>query len=101
MASSSIKRSGGTSNEKIDNLFANAEVENIKLDSKSRAKIAFVFSIAFVSITGAIIIGVPIYNIFVPEGKMISIPELLSSFSSLFGTTLGFVLGYYFKDKKS
>ena len=68
-------------------------------DSQSRSRIAFWFSCAFILLSGVIIIGGPIFNAFVPENARIDIPQLLSSFGSLFGTALGFVLGYYFKDK--
>ena len=83
----------------IVGLLARSKVENSSRDSKSRSKIAFLFSIAFVMIVGALIIGGPIFNNVVDDESKIDILELLESFCSHFGIPLGFVLGYYFKTK--
>lgn len=91
---------GGNSNSRMDKMLAGAEVDNITRGSKSRSKIAFLFAISFVVISAIIIVGSLIYNLCVPIEKMTDIDRLLTSFGSLFGTSLRFVLGYYFKDKK-
>lgn len=92
--------SSSKSDEKFDRMWADAEIENSKLDNKSRSKIAYWFTIAFISLSAVIIVGAPIYNATIGRDTQIDIGDLLNSFGALFGTALGFVLGYYFKDKK-
>lgn len=93
--------STSTTNDKLDKMWANAEIENSKQDNRNRSKIAFILTIAFVVIAIIIIIGAPIYNATIGKETPIDINGTLSSFGSLFGTALGFVLGYYFKDKNN
>ncbi len=83
----------------IDLLNARTRNSNSTRDSQYRSKIALILTWAFIIIISIIIIGVPICNIFLENDTRIDQGRLLESFNSIFGTILGFVLGYYFKDK--
>jgi hypothetical protein len=96
---STTSKSGGRPDDKLRKLEAEAEVAIRQQDNTSRSKIAMVLTVAFVVFIFVILVGVPVYNAVAGEQYLISIPDTLSSFGSLFGTALGFVLGYYFKDK--
>lgn len=85
--------------KRIQKLRIESELENNKQDSKSRSRIAYGFTFAFIALLAVILIGGPIYNATLGVNTPIDITDMLSSFVSLFGTPLGFVLGYYFKDK--
>lgn len=90
---SSIERS-------IAEVKALAEVKNENRDSESRSSIARIITVSFVCLTALILIGVPVYNATIGREFQIDISDLLGTFGSLYGTALGFVLGYFFKDKK-
>ena len=92
--------SSGNSDEKFEKMWTNAEIENSKLDNKSRSKIAYWLTIAFIALAAVIIVGAPVYNATIGKDSQIDIGKLLNGFGVLFGTAFGFVLGYYFKDKK-
>lgn len=68
-------------------------------DNTSRSRIAYGFAFGFVGIILLILIGGPIYNASIGKETPIDVQETLTSFMAQFGTPLGFVLGYYFKDK--
>ena len=84
---------------RMEKMRLEADIENKKQDNTSRSKIANWLTKAFIGIAGVIIIGTPIYNATIGVNTQIDIRGLLSEFGSIFGTALGFVLGYYFKDK--
>lgn len=88
-------------NLKKDIDMANARTKNSNSvrDSRNRSKIALILTWSFVIIVAIIIIGPPIYNATIGTNTPVDQNRLLEVFSSLFGTILGFVLGYYFKDK--
>lgn len=86
---------------KMDQLRVEAELANSKQDNKSRSRIAYGFTFAFIVLMAVILVGGPLYNATIGRQSPLDINELLSSFVAQFGTPLGFVLGYYFKDKNS
>lgn len=86
---------------RIDEIKVEAELANSKQDNTSRSRIAHGFTFAFIFIVSIIVIGGPIYNVTLGKDAPIDVSGLLSDFVSQFGTPLGFVLGYYFKDKMS
>lgn len=86
---------------KIEKLRVESELENSKQDNKSRSRIAYGFTFAFITFIGVILIGGPIYNATIGKNTPIDIAEMMSGFVAQFGTPLGFVLGYYFKDKNN
>ena len=74
-------------------------------ESDMRARIANYFTRSFIFLVATIIIGVPIYNAAIStspqfETLHIDLSDLLSDFWALFGSILGFVLGYYFKSRE-
>ena len=83
----------------IDLMDAETRNSNSSRDNQYRSKIALIFTWSFVIIVGTIIICVPIYNATIGEKSPVDQNSLLGTFQSGFGTILGFVLGYYFKDK--
>ena len=86
-------------NHDIATMDAATKNKNITRDSKNRSKIALTLTYAFVFLAAAIIILGPIYNATIGYNTQIKVGELLEVFNSVFGVVLGFVLGYYFKDK--
>ncbi len=86
---------------KLEEMEKAANIENSRQDNKSRSHIAYGFTYAFIFFIGIILIGGSIYNALVDETKIIDISGLITTFVAQFGTPLGFVLGYYFKDKNS
>lgn len=88
-------------NIKLEEMEKAASIENSRQDNTSRSRIAYGFTYAFIIFIAIILIGGPIYNTIVPETKIIDISELITTFMAQFGTPLGFVLGYYFKDKNN
>lgn len=83
----------------VDLMDAKTRNSNSSRDNQYRSKIALIFTWAFVILVGSIIVGVPIYNATFGSSSQIDQNNLLEAFQSVFGTILGFVLGYYFKDK--
>ena len=77
----------------------------IEPDIGTRQKIAKLFVAAYFGIMGLLIIGVPIYNLvsfkIAGEQKILQIPlgDILQTYSAIVGTSLGFVIAYYFKTK--
>jgi len=77
----------------------------IEPDIGTRQKIAKLFVVAYFGIMGLLIIGVPIYNLvsfkIAGEQKILQIPlgDILQTYSAIVGTSLGFVIAYYFKTK--
>jgi len=84
---------------RIEKIRVEADIENKRQDNASRSRIAYWLTIAFILLATVIIIGVPIYNATIGANSQLDVSDVLSSFGALFGTALGFVLGYYFKDK--
>lgn len=84
---------------KFEKMRLESEIETTKQDNRSRSRIALIFTFAFIGFIGLILIGGPIYNTAVGDSKPIDIQELITTFVAQFGTPLGFVLGYYFKDR--
>lgn len=84
----------------IERLQAESDIEINRQDNTSRSRIASRLTWAFIVAVFVIIIGVPLYNAVLAK-KELDVVQILASFGSLFGTSLGFVLGYYFKDRKS
>lgn len=84
---------------KIEQMRVKSELDNSQQDNKSRARIAYGFTFGFVGLFTVVLIGGPIYNLFVDDQKILNIPEIITNFVAQFGTPLGFVLGYYFKGK--
>ena len=72
---------------------------NIARDSQNRSKIASRLTWTFIGLIACIIILAPIYNSTIGKDSKLDINSLLESFNSVFGPVLGFVLGYYFKDR--
>ncbi len=88
-------------NNKMRKMRVESELENIRQDNTSRSRIAYCFTLAFIAITSVIIVGGPIYNATLEKESPLDVAQLLSNFVAQFGTPLGFVLGYYFKDKNN
>lgn len=78
---------------------ARTKNDNSTRDSRHRSKIALIFTWSFVIIMAIIVIFVPFFNATIGNNAQIDQNRLLEVFCSSFGTILGFVLGYYFKDK--
>ena len=68
-----------------------------KKDADSRSHIALVITYGFVIFLAIILIGAPCYNATIGSQTPLDIDGLLKVFGSLYGTTFGFVLGYFFK----
>ena len=83
----------------INVMDARTRNDNSTRDSQYRSRIALIFTLSFVTLMSIIIIGTPIYNALVDKERSIDQGSLLEAFNSIFGTILGFVLGYYFKDR--
>lgn len=90
---------GKSLESKLDKLRLESELANSQQDNKSRSRIAYGFTYAFICLIGIILIGGPIYNATFGKDTPIDVADTLSTFVAQFGTPLGFVLGYYFKDK--
>lgn len=86
---------------RMDQMRLEAELANSQQDNRSRSRIAYGFTFAFITFIGVILIGGPIYNATIGHDNLIDIADTLSGFVAQFGTPLGFVLGYYFKDKNN
>ena len=72
-------------------------------NDKTRSTIALYFVKGFFWITGAVLLLVPIYNIFVyyKGGELLSLRDILLSISGTISGPLGFVIGHYFKSDKN
>lgn len=90
-----------TSVSKIDEMERLARIDNSRQDNTSRSRIAYAFAFGFVGIIAFILFFGPIYNVTIGKNAPVDVQATLASFMSQFGTPLGFVLGYYFKDKPS
>lgn len=87
------------------------QVEDLKqtqlepTDTGTRHLVAKLFVAAYFGLMMLIIIGVPIYNLvafkIAGEQKILQIPlgDILQTYSAIVGTSLGFVIAYYFKTK--
>lgn len=95
------KTSTGNFGHKLDKMRLESELEKDKQDTKSRSRIACGFTVAFIALLSVIIVGVPLYNCSIGKENPLDVSDLVTTFVAQFGTPLGFVLGYYFKDKNS
>lgn len=86
-------------NDEINRMDADTRNRNSLRDSRFRSKIASILTWAFVVLLGIIIVFIPIYNATLGNSSQIDVYRLLEAFNSAFGAVLGFVLGYYFKNK--
>lgn len=86
---------------RMDQMRLEAELANSQQDNRSRSRIAYGFTFAFIGLLGLVIVGAPIYNATIGKDMPLNLTELITTFVAQFGTPLGFVLGYYFKDKNS
>jgi len=68
-----------------------------KHKDETRAKIALFVVRAFFILIGIVLIGVPLYNLFVNDTRMLSVVDLISMLSGVISAPFGFVVGYYFK----
>lgn len=66
---------------------------------ESRSKIAFSFVRWYFIFISLIIIGAPVYNYIAGHPDTLDVSKLLNQIATLLGTPLGFVVGYYFKEK--
>lgn len=91
-------------NRNYDKIFRNlsvkAESEN-KFDARkhkdqTRSQIALKFTNAYFFLITLGLVGIPIYNVLVPE-QALNIKDTLLVISSIIGGPFGFVVGYYFK----
>lgn len=64
---------------------------------EARATIAKIFAWGFFILVGAILVGAPIYNLFVEAERALDVKDLLNAVSGVIGVPFGFVVGYYFK----
>ncbi len=92
---------GKSYSNKLEEMQRAAEIDNSRQDNRSRSRIAYWFSVGFILLMGVIIVGGPIYNATIGKGASLDIAQVMSGFVGQFGTPLGFVLGYYFKDKNT
>ena len=88
----------GNNIEMMDTITRN---NNSARDSQYRSRIALILTISFITLAGAIVILTPIYNATFGKETQIDQYRLFELFNSVFGTILGFVLGYYFKDRSN
>jgi len=66
---------------------------------ESRSKIAFLFVKWYFFFIIVILLGAPIYNMIAGHSDNLDVSKLLNQIATLLGTPLGFVVGYYFKEK--
>lgn len=64
---------------------------------ETRAKIALFVVKAYFYLIGAVLIGVPLYNLKVDAEHILSVETLVSTLASATSGIFGFVVGYYFK----
>lgn len=87
--------------EKLNKLERKVEVERkynpVEYKDRTRSKIALFVVREYFTLVAVILIGVPIYNIFVRQELVLSVSDLLSTLSGILSGTFGFVVGYYFK----
>lgn len=92
---------GKSYSNKLEEMQRAADIDNSRQDNRSRSHIAYWFSAGFILLMATIIIGGPIYNATIGRENPLDLSQVMSSFVGQFGTPLGFVLGYYFKDKNA
>jgi len=68
-----------------------------KHKDETRATIAKIFTWSFFGLLAIILIGVPIYNLFAAQERILDIKDTILVFSGVVGSPFGFVVGYYFK----
>ncbi len=74
----------------------------VRQEGDTRQKIATWFVLGYFGIFLLILIGAPAYNSFtLAEPPAIDLEGLLQIFGGLIGTSLGFVVGYYFKSQQN
>jgi len=80
-------------------------------DEESRSKIALKFVTWYLIFIGAVLLLVPIYNLYALRGinvevkndepvQTLDIGTTLTQIGTILGAPLGFVVGYYFKEKE-
>lgn len=73
-----------------------------KQEGDTRKQIALVFVAGYFGLFTIILIGTPIYNALVVENpNQVDLENTLQIFGTLIGTSLGFVVGYYFKSQNN
>ena len=76
-----------------------------KHESHTRERIAYLFVRGYFLLFVLVIVGVPLYNFLTvrelkSQALAINLNDILLTFSSIVGSALGFVIGYYFKAKE-
>lgn len=91
----------GNFSSRMKQMRVEADIENRRQDNTSRSKIAYIFTWGFIVLIAVILVGGPLYNATIGQESPVDVNQVMSSFVGQFGAPLGFVLGYYFKDKNS
>ncbi len=69
-----------------------------KQETEDRSKLAKALIYFFLSGMGAILILIPVYNLFVPINLRIDFFNALTTYSGVLGPFVGVIAGYYFKN---
>ena len=78
------------------------DYDPIKQEGDTRQQIARIFVIGYFGLFALILMGVPAYNALIIENpSQIDLENTLQIFGTLIGTSLGFVVGYYFKSQSN
>lgn len=89
--------------ERKERAYEKAEIYNpIKQEGDTRTSIARSFVTGYFSLFAIIIVGIPVYNFLTvsqlgSSELVVDLNDILLTFSSVIGSALGFVIGYYFK----
>jgi len=82
-----------------------ADYDPVKQEGDTRTTIALFFVKTYFYLFTLILVGVPLYNLLASStsstaGLVLSLNDTLLTFSSIVGSALGFVIGYYFKARE-
>lgn len=101
-ASQAVRTQAAEQTRRLDELettFSKLKKPGVTHLDESRSRIAFLFVKWYFAFIILIIIGAPAYNMIIGNAVQLDVSKLLNQIATLLGTPLGFVVGYYFKEK--
>jgi hypothetical protein len=79
-----------------------AQFDHKKHKDETRSQIALFVVRSYFYLMGTILVGVPVYNLFVYDPNLyLSVKDLISVLAGAMSGIFGFVVGYYFKGTES
>jgi hypothetical protein len=81
----------------VDLVKEDEDFDPIRHKDETRSTIALTFTKWYFGLILMVLIGVPVYNLFVEGEQILNVEDVLSTLTAAIGVPFGFVVGYYFK----